>query len=278
PYAGPDVSSSYYHHIPPHLAFPADYLVSEAIQRSGGKVKFPFGKQEGFVWFANRVFGGEAGTVFDDKKAKLWLRKGLITSDNPEVNYITAVSDSRLWILLCNESRETASTVITAGSDVAALAATGSASVWNTKGKSSRIDCDDNRYTVELQPKGFAAISIPLKADAVASSRELQAILCADRTSALKEGWKVVDSGTEAGKIYTFRIRSPFGWDSVYGFCETPPCEGVNVEVSCGEESDSIGVYPYEWSFAKFDPSDKVKLRIKVSDSKGNQKTHLIEI
>lgn len=278
PYTGPDVSSIYYHHIPPHLAFTADYLISEAIQRSGGKVNFPFGKQEGFVWFANRVFGGEAGTVFDDRKAMLWLRKGIITSDNPEVNYITAVSDSRLWVLLCNESREAVSTVMTAGTDAVTIANTAAASVWNAKGKSRKIECYDNKYTVELQPKGFTAISIPLKADAAASSPELQAILRADRTPALKEGWKVVESGTEAGKIYTFRIRSPFGWDSVYGFCETPPCEGVNVEVSCGDESDTIGVYPYEWSFARFAPSDKVKLSVKVSDSKGNQKTHLIEI
>lgn len=208
----------------------------------------------------------------------LWLRKGIITSDNPEVNYITAVSDSRLWVLLCNESREAVSTVMTAGTDAVTIANTAAASVWNAKGKSRKIECYDNKYTVELQPKGFTAISIPLKADAAASSPELQAILRADRTPALKEGWKVVESGTEAGKIYTFRIRSPFGWDSVYGFCETPPCEGVNVEVSCGDESDTIGVYPYEWSFARFAPSDKVKLSVKVSDSKGNQKTHLIEI
>ena len=36
PYKGPDVSSIYYHHIPPHLAFTWDYLVSEAIERSRG--------------------------------------------------------------------------------------------------------------------------------------------------------------------------------------------------------------------------------------------------
>ncbi|WP_315817135.1 hypothetical protein [Paraflavitalea speifideaquila] len=68
PYKGPDVSSIYYHHIPPHLAFTLDYVITEAMQRSNGKVQFPYGKQDGFVWFNNRVFGGGKGTIMDDKK------------------------------------------------------------------------------------------------------------------------------------------------------------------------------------------------------------------
>lgn len=278
PYKGPDVSSIYYHHIPPHLAFTADYLVSEAIQRSAGKVSFPFSKQEGFVWFANRVFGGAAGTVYDDSRVSLWMHKGLISSDSPEVNYLTAVSDRYVWILLCNESRQETSTVIEAGDRLAAIADIASAAQLNAKGSRNRLRPDGLRFTVALQPKGFTAVAIPLKDGAIAADSELQAITGAERLPVLNDGYKVIDSGTEAGRIYTFRIRSPFGWDSVYGFCETPPCEGVRVEVNCGDSSRDIGVYPYEWSFAKFAPSDKVKVSVKVSDAKGNEKTHEIEI
>lgn len=278
PYKGPDVSSIYYHHIPPHLAFTADYLVSEAIQRSGGKVTFPFGKQEGFVWFANRVFGGAPGTVYDDNRVSLWLRKGLISSNNPEVNYLTAVSDRYVWILLCNESRSETSTTIKLSDRIAAITESEKATRLNAKGSRSRLKPESDSFTVAMQPKGFTAIAIPLKAGIAASDSELQAITATDRLPVLNKGYKVVDSGTEAGKIYTFRIRSPFGWDSVYGFCETPPCEGINVEVNCSENARSIDVYPYEWSFAKFAPSDKVTISVRISDSKGNQKTHNIEI
>lgn len=278
PYKGPDVSSIYYHHIPPHLAFTADYLVSEAIQRSAGKVSFPFGKQEGFVWFANRVFGGVPGTVYDDENVSLWLRKGLIKSDNPEINYLTAVSDRYLWILLSNESREEASTTIELGDRLSDISDAASASLLNSKGRRSRLNADGNKLSITMQPKGFAAISIPLKAGIAASDKELQTLLGVSRQPVLKDGYKIIDSGTEVGKIYTFRIRSPYGWDSVYGFCETPPCDGVSVEVSCGDKQNKIDVYPYEWSFAKFAPSDKVKINVTISDSKGNQKTHNIEI
>ncbi len=274
PYKGPDVSSIYYHHIPPHLAFTADYLISEAIGRSAGKVSFPYGKQEGFVWFSNRIFGGAAGTVYDDSNARLWLRKGLLDSSNPEVNYLTAVSDRYVWILLCNESRAEASTTLKPGPELEAVADLEGASVLNAKGSRKKLAT----LFATIPPKGFTAISIPLKAGAAESNSALRALLATDKIPVLENGYKVIDSGTAAGLIHTFRIRSPFGWDSVYGYCETPPCPGVKVTVECGAETVSLDDYPYEWSFSKFIPADKVALTVKVSDADGNVKSHEIKI
>jgi len=273
PYKGPDVSSIYYHHIPPHLAFTADYLVSEAIQRSEGKVSFPYGKQEGFVWFSNRIFGGVPGTVYDDQNVRLWLKKGLLVSSNPEVNYLTAVSDKQFWVLLCNESRQDVVTTLSLGDELAALVDVSSAKLI---GKSASLEADNN-LKVHLPAKGFAAVTIPLANGAV-DSPSLGAVLGVNAIPALKNGWKVIDSGTAAGKIYMFRIRSPFGWDSVYGFCETPPADGILVEVECNGQKIAIEEYPYEWSFAKFRPADSVKISVKVSDSEGKVKQHDIEM
>lgn len=277
PYTGPDVSSIYYHHIPPHLAFTADYLVTEAIQRSRGKVSFPYGRQEGFVWFSNRVYGGAPGKVFDDDKAYLWLRRGLIDSRNPQVNYVTAVSGSRAWILLSNESRSETVAPVVLG-ELASLVDVGSAMIYDAKGSRRKLPAKDGVYEAKLGPKGFSAISLKLSDKVVADNRELKTILEADRMPALKDGYKVVESGTKAGRIHTFRIRSPFGWDSVYGYCETPPEDGVAVEAVCGEETVSLDVYPYEWSFVRFAPEEKVTVMVKVKDADGNSKTHKIEI
>lgn len=270
PYKGPDVSSIYYHHIPPHLAFTADYLVTEAMQRSGGKVNFPYGRQEGFVWFSNRIYGGEAGTVYDDRNVQLWLRKGILTSSNPEINYLTAVSDKNLWILLSNESAEKALTRLTLAPEIAAVANISEATLLNNRGKSVKLV----DMSAEVEPKGFAAICIPLNS----LTDEMVTLTGVDRIAPLTEGHKIIDSGTEAGKIHTFRIRSPFGWDSVYGFCETPPCDGINVDVKCNQSERTIAAYPYEWSFSKFQPDERVKLTVNVSDAKGNIRSHEIEI
>lgn len=278
PYKGPDVSSIYYHHIPPHLAMTADYLVTEAMQRSGGNVKFPWGKQEGFVWFSNRVYGGEAGAIFDDSKVQLWLKKGLITSSNPEVNYLTAVSDKRMWILLTNENRVKETTVVTLSGELQALVNSGEAKLYTVSNKAKEIAADGATLSVDLEPRGFAAVAMPLKANAVSDNASLQALLTYSGTAPLKDGYKVYETGTAAGKVYMFRIRSPFGWDSVYGFCETPPADGVAVSVKAGDRRIEIGEYPYEWSLMKYRPDEKVEMTVEVSDAAGKSKQLDIKI
>lgn len=263
PYKGPDVSSIYYHHIPPHLAFTSDYLVSEAIQRSAGRISFPYGKQEGFVWFSNRIFGGEPGTVFDDNNASLWLRRGLIECDNPEINYITAVSDSRFWIILSGENFDKSAATVKLGSDVSDIVSGSAFTIYTADGKKQKGTLDENGFTADVPAKGLVAISIPVKAGG-------SPFAGAASVPALKDGMRVIDTATDAGRLFVYRIRSPFGWDSVYGFCETPPAGGITVKVECNGGHHVITEYPYEWSAMKFKPSDTVNMRVNISDAKGN--------
>jgi hypothetical protein len=104
PMTGPDVSCVYYHHIPVHLAWTVDYLVTEAGLRSQGQITFPAQHQNGYVWFDNRIYGHAPGSIFGDKNVWLWLRKGLVTLDNPALNYLTAESGDKFFLVLMNEN------------------------------------------------------------------------------------------------------------------------------------------------------------------------------
>ena len=75
----------------------------------------------------------------------------------------------------------------------------------------------------------------------------------------LQHGMKVIDGGETFGKIFLFRIRSPFGWDSVYGFAETAPQKGrkLSVSVRCNGEETTVSGYPFEWSFLKLGLDEK---------------------
>lgn len=278
PYKGPDVSSIYYHHIPPHLAFTADFLISEIIQRSKGKVSFPYGKQEGFVWFSNRVYGGETGKIFDDANVSLWLKKGLIKSDSPHINYITAISDKQFWILLTNENSINEKTRIILSDNI--LNAVDLSRAATVSGKNSRkaVNAKDNSIEIEMPSMGFSAISVPLKQDALSINQDIKHFLKQSNTEVLTEGCKIIDSNTKAGKIYTFRIRSPFGWDSIYGYCETPPSEGITVDIEKSGKTTTLGQYPFEWSYIKISPSEKIRLSVTISDPSGKKTTSDIEI
>lgn len=256
PYKGPDVSSIYYHHIPPHLAFVWDFLVTESIQHSGGNVSFPYSLQEGFVWFTNRIYGGGEGRVFSDKNARLWMRKGLVEVSSPSVNYVTAVSDKYFWVLLSSESDAAMDISVRLGS-VADMVVPGSAVIHTEAGKTRKVSVQDGCAVVELPAKGFRAVAFPLPKTKAAAS-----------VPALSKGMKVLDGGATFGKIFIFRIRSPFGWDSVYGFAETAPLKGkkLSVKVECNGKPAEVSAYPFEWSFYRLGMDEKASLKIVLSE------------
>ncbi|MBO9633043.1 MAG: hypothetical protein J7578_07975 [Chitinophagaceae bacterium] len=251
PYKGPDVSSIYYHHIPAHLSFSWDYLITEAIQRSNNKVVFPYSQQDGFVWFTNRQYGAEKGTIFDDKQVKLWMKRGLVELNTPEVNYISGISKDRFWVVLMSESeKELPVTVkIDKGTGVAANAV---ANLYTSeRSKPTKAVLNNSGMAVTIAPKGLTAISFPL------SHTNQDPVF-----TTVKDGMKIGDLGEPWGKMFLFRIRAPFGWDSMYGCMETAPIDGAQVTVTCNGRSVTSTTYPFEWSFPKLGMGEKATLRI----------------
>jgi hypothetical protein len=252
PYKGPDVSSIYYHHIPPHLSFTLDFLITEAVERSNGKVSFPYSKQDAFVWFDNRIYGGGYGTIYDDKNVKLWMKKDLVEVNNSEVNYITGISNDRFWILLSGENEKGLPVEIKLGKDIPVISSADASLYSGNKAKPSSLKIKGGLLNIQMPSKGFVAVSIPITARTQQTS-----------TPAVKNGMHVVDAGEPWGKVFTYRIRSPFGWDSIYGFAETAPIENASVEIFCNGETINKTTYPFEWSFIKIDPTKKTELKLK---------------
>lgn len=264
PYKGPDVSSIYYHHIPPHIAFSLDYLISESIQRSNGNVVFPYSKQEGFVWFNNRVYGGGKGKIFGDQEATLWMHKGLVNIQNPGINYVTAISNKNFWILLSSEA-ESEQKVDVQWTDATAALKDGKALVYAQSDQSVSLDFKAAKIDVVVPAKGFRAIAIPLKAAPFAKKYQ-----------PVKDGMKVIDLGAPWGRVFLFRIRSPFGWDTCYGFAETAPLNGYSVTVNCNNQTQEIKQYPYEWSFNKLAMGEDAKLELIFKSNDGKIKSKKI--
>lgn len=266
PYKGPDVSSIYYHHIPPHLAFTLDYVISEAIQRSNGKVDFPYGRQDGFVWFTNRIYGAGKGQVFDDKKVSLWMKKGLISLNRPEINYVTAISEDRFWILLTNEAAEPVQATLSLGTEVP-VAGNGTASLYNgASPKKGTVALKNKGLTVSLPARGFQALSIPLAAKPASAAH-----------APVANGMKVIEVGAPWGKCYVFRIRSPFGWDSIYGYLEAAPEAGSSITATFNGQEITKQAYPYEWSVYKLEAGRPVKGTVQLKAADGQSKSIAIE-
>jgi hypothetical protein len=88
----------------PQLAWTIDYLVAEALLRSGGKIQFPSTRQDGYAYFDTRIYGHAPGRVYDSSDVWLWLRRGLVTIDNPQINYLAAHNENQFFLMLMSES------------------------------------------------------------------------------------------------------------------------------------------------------------------------------
>jgi hypothetical protein len=255
PYKGPDVTSIYYHHIPVQLAFTLDFLVTEAVTRAQGKIDFPWVKQQGYVWFTNRIYGDRPGHIFDDDTARLWLDRQLIQVRSPAVNYLMARGDHRVWLILMNEADSVTQTPVDLNAD--ALELTGNSyQQYDAAGKSTLMPRSDH-LTVSVPAKGLIALAFPAREKKQTPIPPLQ------------NGRASVKLPGDWGTAEAFRIRSPFGEDSLYVVLTGRPTAGAEATLQMdGADPVTAKVYPYEFTIYPWamDREMKFTLRLKTAD------------
>jgi hypothetical protein len=107
------MTSLHYNHIWPHVAMQLDYLISDAVTRSGGAIDFPSHYAEGYAYLQSKVYGDRPGTFYGDKDVWLWMPKGLAKTDNVEVNYVAGRGNGKLYLALTNQSDQDVTTTLT---------------------------------------------------------------------------------------------------------------------------------------------------------------------
>lgn len=235
PYAGPDVSSIYFHHIPAYLAMLQDCLVTEITTRSKGDISFEAARQEGFVWFANNIYGNSRGTI-GGEPVRLFMPRGGVLTGNPAVNVLTARGENRLHIMLTNDGNADANVTLTLGQDLA-----------------RRITAyNPDALSATVPARGLKVLTVD------ADFSDLP-----DPTP-LTDGLDIIDTGSAAGSIYLYRIRSPFGHDSVYGFADCGEVAGLTVTAECNGAGQSASAWPYEWSFGTFACDEPAEVTVNI--------------
>jgi hypothetical protein len=117
PFTGPDRTQIYYHHLPVHLGWCIDYLVSEATLRTDGNVRFPSKRQVGYAFFNFRVYGHAPGTIFDFDGVWPWFDREAVTVDQPQFNHLLAADGDRTFVVLMNEDQTDREGTITGNAD-----------------------------------------------------------------------------------------------------------------------------------------------------------------
>ncbi len=259
PLKGPDVTSFYYHHIPVHLAFTFDWLFAEAELRSKGEIRFPYGQQAGYVWFNNRIFGADGGRVFGDTDARPLFPRGVTVTDSG-LNWIAARTADRLWIVLMNDAAEARPAALKL--DAAALGLrSGEPVLVRIPGEEKSRSVSAKRLaSVSIPPRGLVALGFAAHPEPAKPALPPVAAVPLDEPLV-----------TQDGNVLAWRIRSPFGKDSIYVCLDGGPERTGTVELLLDNDTQPRVVtrYPYEFTVYPFPVDKDAVFRIRTTTTDG---------
>ncbi len=273
PYKGPDVTSLYHHHEPVVFMHTFDYLMAQIESRTQNKIKFPFVRQQGYVWFTNRIFG-LSGKVFDEAFCKPLLNLDAVdTHDNHKISTLLARGVGHIWLIVLNDSAKeiTANLALNLKSrQLSGLLADSEFSLYNSAGEVvSQNLRKENLSAIRIPPLGLIAVKMPAK----------EALISKSHPSLPKKSHITKPQiANEWGDFHLFRIRSPFGKDSIYAFLN--PLFGkdgkakLTVKTSSGVEKVlECNSFPFEFSHYPLDMNDEIKVVLELEDKNGKFKS-----
>jgi hypothetical protein len=273
PYEGPDVSFVYYHHIIVHLSWVLDYLVSEAGLRSGGAIKFPSLRQFGYAYFDNLVYGHAPGEVLGEKGVWPWLRRGLVTLDNPQVNYLTAHNGKSFYLILMNENSVKESVKIQFNPANITGDKAEFTKARNMTTGNSEVALADNSTTVELAPRGWTVLAVDgLAIDVPGHRIAPPAGLPAAPGSATLEIAKGM-------KLRAAAIQMEAGpWDAfVWSTAASGSLKEITLEWQAGKQTGTIKDTDYPYEFSVPVPAGESRFTFKTSGIKADGTTFKTE-
>jgi hypothetical protein len=240
PYTGPDVSVIEFTHIPAYLAKLQDFLFTQVWSLSGRRIEFPSTRQYGYAYFDNKVYGFAPGRFFDLEGIWPWMKRGVIESDNRQIDWLAGRKDGMFVAALVNQSEEDQAATITLGPE---LPAAGRVRIYSADGQTSEVAFTDRQLAVTVSARGLVGLAIasmdiraPAHAVQIASSEP-------DRTSAPVAGRDDYGSG------YALQIQ-PGPWYA-YSFLKQTPDQvqeaTLHYRIGDGEwRSEKVSSYPFE--------------------------------
>ncbi len=157
PYIGPDSTQIYYHHIPVMISMLQDFLISQAYAWSDKAVDFPSVRSQGYHYYSNRHYGFAPGKIYNEKEMWLWMKEGLITVDNKQIDWFGARKDGRVAFVFTNASDESVTTTVNIGSEID-MAARVNSVIYTPSGNTTQI-IENKTTTVTVPPKTTVAIA-----------------------------------------------------------------------------------------------------------------------
>lgn len=239
----------YYNHILPQIIVLLDYLVSDAFVRSEGKIRFPSRYAQGYAYLQSKVYGDRKGEIYGETNVALYLPRGLVTIDHPEVNYIAAYGKDKLYLILMNQCDVAVRASLRLDPNVVPLDVERgyAAAVWHDNTASEPAKMIGGAVVASVSPQGITVLAI----DGVSVFTEFQNLYFDPSAKPLSErSYRFTSS--PFGKVNAMLISMGRSLETIYVWLEATEhgiSEARLISKDANQASPLIDRhYPYEFS------------------------------
>ena len=243
-------TSFHYNHVLPMANLVLDYLMTEARDRSRGAIDFPTEYAECYAFLQSSVYGAP-GKFYDQTNVTPWMPKGLVKTDNVQVNHIAARGENTLCIALMNEcNREHRDVTVR----LAIPAGTYNASVWrDNQREATKLTIINGTASISLSPKGITALVI----EGVKVSTPFQAKFTAARAPAKATTHQTIPTPFGEAHAMILSFGPELTWLYAYLTCDGKAARSAKLHVSLAGRTEVLtdDTYPFEFSL-RLKPAD----------------------
>ncbi|MFK4851599.1 hypothetical protein ACI3KT_08195 [Microbacterium sp. ZW T6_19] len=248
------ITGYYFHHAPAQLGLAMDYLISESYYRSGGRIDFPHVFEADFAYFKFFAYGHAPGTFFGEAGVWPYFPDGLISLDNPLINWIAGASDDALYVSLTNSSAGVQQVVVDLVGDLTGVARSASPVVEVVTADGIRSSATASHGRVSVSVPGHGLLALVVRNVTV----ERPSLPFDDVVDHGVDSFHEFDSapGTDYGLVRGMLLVRP-GGEGYDAYVQIDTEQAATLTYRIGGQAAQqapLKEYPYEWTIGVDDP------------------------
>lgn len=251
-------NSFHYNHILPHISLLYDFLVTQALYRSGGKVVFPGGFIEGYAYLQSKFYGHRPGMIYGHT-ARLWMPTGLAVSDDRQLNYISAVADDALYLVFMNQSAEAVETTVALDAARTGHLPGKRYATQVVGGSGTAGTLVDGHFDIRIAGSGLAAVRIALEKPI----RSRLASLCMPQAP-----WKRPYAATRDDAVRCMRLTFGESVNNLYIYLTEDDTRLRKVWFTVNGTETEDAVYPFEHTAPLRDDRAEIEVKALTRDGR----------
>ena len=239
--------------------------MAEASDRSQGAINFPAEYAECYAFLQSSVYGA-AGKFYDQTGVIPWMPKGLVKTDNVQVNHVAGRGENTLCVAFMNEcDRELRDVTV----KLALPAGNHTATLWrNNQREATKLTLSDGTCQISLSAKGITALVI----EGVPMQPSFQSKFVATGASAKAITHQVLQTPFGEAHAMILSFGPDLTWLYAYLTCDAKTLKSakLNLTLAGSEQRLTDDAFPFEFS-VPLKPTDTTAQLIFEEQTTGGQ-------